>query len=87
VFLERLHSRKARVGQSLDQSRASRRFEAETTATAPPGADETSRTPPQRPMPRPAPAAKPQESMDDFASRLMRAKRRAMEERDKKKDL
>jgi uncharacterized membrane protein len=85
-FFDRLRSRKAQVGQTLDQSRAARRFEGEAASAPPPGADESKPVPVQRPAPRTASAAQ-QEQKDDFASRLMRAKRRAMEEREKKKEL
>jgi hypothetical protein len=86
-FFDRLRSRKAQVGQTLDQSRAARRFEAEATSAPPPGADEAKAMPVQQgPGPR-TPSPAPQEQKEDFASRLMRAKRRAMEEREKKKDL
>jgi uncharacterized membrane protein len=85
-FFERLQSRKAQVGQTMDQSRAARRFEGEVTAPPPPGADEAAKVPAQRTQPRPTLSARAEEPKEDYASRLMRAKRRAMEERDKKKD-
>jgi uncharacterized membrane protein len=85
-FFERLRSRKAQVGQAIDQGRAARRFEGEGITAAPPSlsADE----PKPRPAPKPAAAPPPApEAKEDYASRLMRAKRRAMEERDKRKDV
>jgi uncharacterized membrane protein len=87
-FFERLRSRKAQVGQAIDQGRAARRFEADeaATASAPPGAEEARPVVPQRPTTQP-PATKPAgQEQEDFASRLMRAKRRAMEEREKRKE-
>jgi uncharacterized membrane protein len=87
-FLDRLRSRKAQVGQTLDQSRAARRFESEDEVAAPPpGADEARPVEPLRAAPKPGAAPKPAaEQPEDFASRLMRAKRRAMEEREKRKE-
>jgi hypothetical protein len=84
VFLERLQTRKAKVGESMEKEKAARRFEssaASPTAVpeAAPSAPEPVRTPP-KPAP---PAKKAAEGKDDFASRLMRAKKKAMEERDK----
>src|SRR5262249_41145846 len=85
-FFERLRSRKAQVGQSLEQGRSARRFEGEgTSAPPPPGADET--RPAAEPPPAPKPAApQPSEPKEDYASRLMRDKQRAMEEREKRKE-
>jgi uncharacterized membrane protein len=83
-FFERLRSRKAQVGQTLDQGRASRRFEGEASTAAPLRADESMPTSKPRTAPKPATPAAQQE--DDYTSRLMRAKRRAMEERDKRKE-
>jgi hypothetical protein len=84
-FLERLRSRKAQVGQAIDQTRATRRFEGEAPAAPLPGAAEV---PPAPPPPRPAPPKPPPAAQEpeDYTSRLMRAKRRAMEEREKRKD-
>ncbi|HMF11373.1 MAG TPA: hypothetical protein VKE94_03680, partial [Gemmataceae bacterium] len=85
-FFERLRSRKAQIGQSLEQGRSAQRFEGEaTSAPPPPGADETRPAAEPRPAPRPA-APQPSEPKEDYASRLMRAKQRAMEEREKRKE-
>src|SRR6185295_13998331 len=82
-FLERLRSRKAQVGEGL----AGRRFEGtpemggdvpEATATGPTG---SSQPPRAKPAPNLAPQAEPE--AQDFASRLLRAKRKAMDERDR----
>jgi Mg-chelatase subunit ChlD len=86
-FLERLKSRKAQVGESLDKAKAARRFEgpAVPVSAPPPGAADL--PPPRRPEPRPAPAQgvgpeAPKEA-DDYASRLLKAKRRIQREREK----
>src|SRR5205823_12411888 len=88
-YLDRLKSRKARVGESLERTRAAQRFEAgeAATTTAPAGADATTaaalRPQPVRPVPQVAPD-KPQEAAD-YASRLMKAKKKVWEEREKDK--
>jgi hypothetical protein len=88
-FLDRLQSRKAQVGETLEKGKATRRFEpGEAPAAAPPVVSDVPIVPP-RPASRPAalPKVGPEGEQEpaDFASRLMRAKRRAMEERDKDK--
>jgi hypothetical protein len=89
-FIDRLQSRKAALGETIDRERTARRFEAgETPARAPAGADagtlRTSTTP--RPPAAPSKIGPEQEQEpDDYASRLLRAKKRAMEERDKGKE-
>ncbi len=88
-FMDRLRTRKAQVAETLERSRGARRFEAaaEAPATAaPPGAHELPET--QQPA-TPAPTAQPriepkrEEEAEDYASRLMKAKKRVWEERDK----
>jgi hypothetical protein len=83
-FIERLRSRKAKVGEAIDQGRAGRRFEGEAGAAPPPGADEATNASAPRRAPKLPPKAA--EQPEDYTSRLMRAKRRAMEEREKRKD-
>lgn len=84
-FLERLKSRKFEVGDQLAKGKAARRFEGEApTAAAPPGADAATPTPPVAGPKAEAPA--PEVTGDDFAARLMRAKKKALDERDEKKD-
>jgi hypothetical protein len=87
-FLARLQSRKAQVGETLGKGRASRRFEAEGPVAPPPVVGEASLARPQRPAPRPTPTSQigpeREQEAQDYASRLMRAKKRAMEDRDKK---
>jgi uncharacterized membrane protein len=86
-FLDRLKSRKAQVGEALDKGRAARRFEPEALASgarqppeaAPAQGANVLRSPPPPTRPEPKPEVTP----EDYASRLMRAKKRAMEERDK----
>jgi uncharacterized membrane protein len=81
-FLERLRSRKASVGETIDKDRGTRRFEGESTgAVAPEGAETATERPVTRPAPKPVDA---EVTGDDFAARLMRAKKKAMEDRDKK---
>jgi hypothetical protein len=84
VFLERLQTRKAKVGESIAKEKAAKRFEATPgapTATLP---DVIAASPKPAETPKkPTPAKKPAEAKDDFATRLMRAKKKAMEERDK----
>jgi uncharacterized membrane protein len=87
-FLDRLKSRKAQVGEALGKGRAARRFEAAGPVTAPPAVGEV---PPPRPAtsrPRPAARIGPEKEQEpqDYASRLLRAKRRAMEEREKDRE-
>src|SRR5262249_19161018 len=88
-FLDRLKSKKAEIGEQMEKTKAQARFEGGTTAptTAPPPGADVATPPPSRPTsrPKPPPSATPQSGQEagDFASRLMRAKKRAMEDRDK----
>jgi hypothetical protein len=84
-FLDRLQSRKARLGESLERERATRRFEGEAApGAAPPPAASAQPAPPPRPSPRPAePKPAEQQEKGDYASRLLRAKKRVWEDRDK----
>jgi hypothetical protein len=86
-FFDRLRSRKAAVGESLARPEASRRFEATPgAATAPAGADAPAPPPPAPSAPqapKPAIAPQPEAAAEDFAARLMKAKRKAMDERKK----
>jgi uncharacterized membrane protein len=90
-FLDRLKSRKEQIGQALDRGRATQRFDAgEAPAAAPPpGAADTPAQPTQAPTrpPAAAPQVGPEKEQEpaDFASRLMKAKKRVWEERDKDK--
>lgn len=86
-FIERLKTRKAQVDEALERTRATRRFEGEPAAEPPPGA-EVSATPltsqpPPPPMPQPKIAPENEPEAADYASRLMRAKKKVWEERGK----
>jgi hypothetical protein len=86
-FLDRLKSRKAQVGESIEKEKATRRFEA-TPGAAPTSADAgAAATPKEAPKPQ-TPAAKPaptKKEAEDYATRLLKAKKRALEDRDKDK--
>jgi len=89
-FLERLKSRKAQIGETIGKAKATRRFEGESVATtAPlPGADEGPSTAPRapaRPPTQPRIAPEKEQEAADYASRLMKAKKRVWEEREKDK--
>src|SRR5262245_26967492 len=85
AFLERLKSRKAEVSEELGGDRAKRRFEGEGAPAGPMplGADATA-APPPRPT-GPTPRVEPEPTGDDFYARMQRAKRKAMEDKDKDK--
>jgi hypothetical protein len=89
-FLKRLQSRKAQVGEGLDKGKARRRFEGEDIhEAAPPGAEAGPLpSPSARTKPAAAPKVGPEKEKEpvDYASRLLAAKKRAMEEREKKKE-
>jgi uncharacterized membrane protein len=83
-YIERLRSRKARVSETMDKQKAAAKFDAgdfTSKIEAPTIASPTAE--PAKPTPPKAPAKKEQEEAD-FASRLMRAKKKAMEDREKK---
>lgn len=89
-FLDRLKTRKSRIGEDLEKTKATRRFEGgEVPAEAPPGATDIPAAPAQpkqrQPQQKPKIAAEQEEEAADFASRLMRAKKKVWEERDKDK--
>lgn len=84
VFLERLQSRKATVGESLEKKKAAKRFEAPEGAPSAPVPEASASAPAGPTLKKPAPAPKKkEEEAADFATRLMRAKKKAMEDRDK----
>jgi uncharacterized membrane protein len=87
-YFDRLKSRKAAVGELLQQARAARRFEGGDVPVAapPPGADVATAAP--RPAgPRPAISPdKPKEEAADYASRLLKAKKRVWQEREEDKN-
>ncbi len=86
-YIDRLRARKAQVGEAIGQGKkAGRRFEGGDAPAAPPppGADEAAPRPeaaPRRPAPRPLTEAG--KEAGDYLSRLKKAKKRAMEDRDK----
>lgn len=95
-YIEKLKSRKVEVNEQLERSRAATRFEAPPLPTPTQPVDEpllggtspaTPETPRSRPEPRPglAPESKPKEP-ESYADRLIRAKRKVWEEREKDKD-
>jgi hypothetical protein len=86
-FMDRLQSRKLQVGEALEQLRGARRFEGgERPAVAPRSADEATaagpRTPVSRPSPQPQIAPESQQESTDYASRLLKAKKRVWQERE-----
>jgi hypothetical protein len=86
-FLERLKSRKAQVGEALDKARSARRFDVEekTAVIAPSGASEAPAAAGQQPTGRPPkPKIEPEKEQeaDDYASRLLKAKKRVWQARD-----
>lgn len=85
-FLERLQSRKAQVTEAIDRGRSGRRFEAGEGATpVRAGVAEASAEsrPAVAPRPQPKQTEAPAEEPADFASRLLKAKKRVWEDRDK----
>jgi hypothetical protein len=87
AFLERLQSRKAQVGESLERQRAARKFEGDEAPAGPVptagGAPSASAPTSQAPAPPPVAPAKEEDPVD-YASRLLKAKKRSIEEREKK---
>jgi Mg-chelatase subunit ChlD/uncharacterized membrane protein len=89
-FLERLKTRKAQISETLDKSRAARRFEggdAPVAGAPPPTAAEGPVTAPRRPAPRPAGLGvgpQPEQEPVDYASRLMKAKKKVWQDREQK---
>jgi uncharacterized membrane protein len=82
-FMDRLQSRKAQVSETL---KAARRFEAgERPADAPAGAEEaaTGTTPLNPPIPKPPIAPEKEQEGTDYASRLLKAKKRVWQDREK----
>jgi len=87
-FLDRLRSCKEQVGEQLDKGRAGSRFEGgDLPGREPPGPASTAPpTGPTKPAgPQPGLAPQKEQEAADFASRLMKAKKKVWEERDKGK--
>jgi uncharacterized membrane protein/Mg-chelatase subunit ChlD len=87
VFLERLKNRKAQVGEALDREHSARRFDAGAAPTAPPppGAHEMPTAAAPRPTAAPKSEPQPEGEAADFTGRLLKAKQRVWEEREKEK--
>ena len=85
-YIERLKSRKASVGETMDKKKAAKKFDKADGVAAGSAPVVVSSQPTEKPKPAPAKEKPKAESKDeDFATRLMRAKKKAMEERDKDK--
>jgi uncharacterized membrane protein len=93
-YMEKLRSRKAEVDEQLQRSRAATRFEAPATPPAPPPDEpfltggpspkaEPPRPGPKETKPGIAPESKPA-APESYADRLMKAKKKVWEERDRK---
>jgi hypothetical protein len=92
-YMEKLKSRKAEVGEQLDRSRAAARFE--PVPDAPPAAPNEPLLTGSAEPPRPVQSAKPaapglapdakKEEPESYTSRLMRAKQKVWEDREKEK--
>jgi hypothetical protein len=90
-FLDRLKTRKAQLAEALEKPKATRRFEgSDVPVTAPPGASDepvkTDRPLPPTPGPRSGMAPESEkEEAGDFGSRLLKAKKRVWQDKDKEK--
>jgi uncharacterized membrane protein len=84
-FMDRLKSRKEQVSENLEQLRAARRFEGTEGSTSAPNVIEAGTAtaePTSRPQPKPKPIAPSEgEQPADYASRLLKAKKKVWEER------
>jgi hypothetical protein len=91
AYFDRLQSRKARLGEEAARGRAAARFDAGAGgAELPLGADATGPAPPAhvpgaRPAAGPGVAPQPEPDAADYASRLLKAKKKVWEERNKEK--
>jgi hypothetical protein len=81
-FIERLKSRKAAVGEAMDKKKAGKKYESVEGGKV---YDAPVVVSPTTPVDKPKPKPKEEAKEEDFATRLMRAKKKAMEERDKDK--
>jgi len=86
-YIERLKSRKTQVGETMEKQKAAKKFDAPAGTTVKPGdiATVTPTNEPEKPKPAAPKPAKKEDDAGDFATRLMRAKKKAMEDRDKDK--
>jgi hypothetical protein len=90
-FIDRLKSRKAQVSEALEQLRAARRFEGgDRSVSVPSGAEEAESAAPLSRAPRPVPQQRigpeAQKEATDYASRLLKAKKKVWQEREQEKD-
>ncbi|HZZ78951.1 MAG TPA: VWA domain-containing protein [Gemmataceae bacterium] len=87
AYIERLKSRKATVGESLEKQKAAKKFETAEGAKPADAPTIASASVPEKPKetPKKQEPKKDKEKEEDFASRLMKAKKKAMEDRDKDK--
>lgn len=90
-FIDRLKSRKAQIGEALDRGKATKRFDADESASAapPPGAADAPTAQPRtpaRPPQQPQVGPDKEQEAADYASRLLKAKKRVWQERDKDKE-
>jgi uncharacterized membrane protein len=93
-YMEKLKSRKAEVGEQIDRSRAATRFEAPPAPAPPPdepllggaGSDEVARAARTQTQPQPslAPEAPKAPEPESYTNRLLKAKQKVWEEREKK---
>ncbi|HMC67087.1 MAG TPA: hypothetical protein VKI65_19275, partial [Gemmataceae bacterium] len=89
-FLDRLKSRKAQISEAIQKEKAARRFDlGEAPAVAAPqGAHEipvATPRPTRRPEPQRGVGPEQEKEAADYASRLLKAKKRVWEEREKDK--
>jgi hypothetical protein len=90
-FLDRLRSKKAEAGETIDKTKAVKRFEARESmaSVAVPEATVSDAPIPGKGAPVLKKSMGPEKEKEagDFASRLLRAKKKAMEEREKEKGI
>jgi uncharacterized membrane protein/Mg-chelatase subunit ChlD len=87
-FMERLQTRKQQITAKETRTRAGQRFEGSGDVSLPLGADATAPTttggtPAQRPAAKQETPPKPEEEVGDYASRLMKAKKKALDQQRK----
>ncbi len=85
VVMDRLRTRKAEVGDQLEQRRAATRFEPTPDApAAAPSIEEQLQTPkPSEPKPQPKADLGPEKEAESYTSRLLKAKKKVWDERKK----
>ena len=83
AYIERLKSRKVQSGDAMEKKKAAVKFEASADVKPVEAPTVGPSAAPEKPKPVKKQEAPKQE--EDFATRLMKAKKKAMEERDKDK--